>query len=684
MKVFFEELKKRRVYRAAIAYAVAASAIVQVAGTALPAFHVRDWVQQVLLLLLALGFPAALVLSWVFEINDGAIRRTPTRGGSGSNRLRLWILAATGLFFAAIVSTGYWAWHPWRDVDSSSAASPTQPIPEKSIAVLPFENLSAEKENAYFIDGVQDEIRNNLSKIADLKVISRTSVQQYRTGVMRNLREIAQQLGVAHVLEGTVQRFGNRVRVNVQLIDARTDSQMWAERYDRDLADVFQIQTEIAQNIVSQLKAQLSPQEKAEMEARPTRDLAAYDLYLQAKDIVNSYLDAEDPGRSLRQAVRLLEEATGRDPNFALAFCYLARAHDLLYFLDLDPTSARRIRAQVAVETALKLDPASAEAHLASADYWFRCFRDYDRAQRELAIARPGLPNSIPFLFLSAYLDRRQGRWVEAENNIARAVELDPRNPNAVNLLADTYVLLRRFADAIRTYDRAIASGLQAPITVVRRAAIEFAASDDTASLRKALASVPPDLDVGGGETPIRIMLALIARDYEAARKALASSPRSEFQEVDFSFYYPRPWYEAIIARAEGNRSGSQDAFARTREILATRLKEKPDDPRTLAVIAQVDAGLEKKEEAIAEATRAVELMPMSRDAYDAPLVLQGLAQVYTWTNETERALDILHSLFTVPGYLTKGYLQVDPAWEPLRSNPGFKNFMESLPHPNT
>ncbi len=298
MKTFFEELKKRRVYRVAIAYAVAASAIVQVAGTALPAFHVRDWVQQVLLVLLALGFPPALVLSWVFEVKDGAIRRTPTRGGSRSpaNRRRLWILGLAGLASAAIISAGYWAWHPWRsDEMHSSGADFGRSIPEKSIAVLPFENLSAEKENAYFIDGVQDEIRNDLSKIADLKVISRTSVLQYRTGVTRNLREIAQQLGVAHVLEGTVQRNGNHVRVNVQLIDARTDSQMWAERYDRDLADVFQIQTEIAQNIVGQLKAQLSPQEKAEMEARPTRDLAAYDLYLQAKDIVNSYLDAEDP-----------------------------------------------------------------------------------------------------------------------------------------------------------------------------------------------------------------------------------------------------------------------------------------------------------------------------------------------------------------------------------------------------
>ncbi len=380
--------------------------------------------------------------------------------------------------------------------------------------------------------------------------------------------------------------------------------------------------------------------------------------------------------------MRLLDEATSRDANFALAYCYSARAHALLYFLDLDPSRGRRLQAQTAVETALKLDPESAEAHLASADYWFRCHRDYGRAQQELTIARPGLPNSIPFLFLSAYLDRRQGRWAEAEKDIARAVELDPRNANAVNLLADTYVLMRRFSDGIGTYDRAISAGLQVPVIFVRKAAIEFAAAGDTMALHKALADAPPDLDVGGGETPLRIMLAMISHDFGAARKALAASPRTDFQEVDFSFYYPRSWYEAIIARAEGDRPRAQLAFARAREILAVRLKEKPDDPRTLAVLAQVDAGLDKKEEAIAEGTRAAELMPMSRDAYDAPLVLQGLAQVYIWTNQKERALNILHSLVTIPGYLTKGYLRVDPAWDPLRGDPGFEALVAGSPSP--
>jgi TolB-like protein len=679
MRIFFQELKNRRVFRVALGYAIVASGVVQVIGTVLPIFHVQDWVQQLFVVLVALGFPVALMFAWAFDLTSSGIIRTPNRPGelSAINRRRVYVLAAFGLLIGGAAVAGYWLWHPWRNAQKESGATITTAsapaIPEKSIAVLPFANLSDEKQNAFFTDGVQDEILNDLAKIADLKVISRTSVMQYKSGAARNMREIGQQLGVAHVLEGSVQRAGNRVRVTAQLIDARNDTHIWGEQYDRDLADVFLIQSEIAQAIVGQLRAKLSSQEKADIETRPTLDLAAYDLYLQAKNIVNSYLDAEDTRGALLQALRLLDEATARDPNFALAYCYAARAHDLLYFLDLDPTPARRLLAQTAVEAALKLSPDSAEAHLAMADYLFRCHRDYNAAQKELAVARSGLPNSIPFLFLSAYIDRRQGRWTEAEADIGKAVKLDPRNPNAVNLLTDTYVLTRRFPEAIRTYDRAIAAGLQVPIIFVRKAAIEFAATGNATVLRAALAAAPPDLDVGGGETPMRILLALIGRDYDGAAKALAASPRDDFQEVDFSFYYPRAWYEAVIARAQGDRTRAQTAFAKTRIILEARLNQKPDDPRTLAVLAQVDAGLGKKEEALREASRAVELMPMTRDAYDAPLVLQGLAQVYTWTGEKDLAMQTLQNLLKVPGYLTYGYLRVDPAWDPLHGEPRFE-----------
>ena len=322
-----------------------------------------------------------------------------------------------------------------------------------------------DKENAFFADGVQDQILTDLAKVADLKVIGHTSVQEYKSGP----RAIAQDRRTTRSClssRGLGPAFGNELRIIAQLIDARSNAQLWADTYDRELADVFTIQSEIAQEIVHQLQATISPQEKALIEERPTQDLAAYDLYFQAKELVDSYTNAPDPKASFLKAIRLLDEATVRDPGFVLAYCYAARAHDLLYFLDLDPTPARAIRGQIAAETALRLAPDSAEAHLTMADYYFRCQRDYHRAEKELALARPAMPNSVPFLTLSGYLHRREGRWEEGKRDFIRAVDLDPRNINASNLLADTYVLLRQFDEAIAVANRASPPGstFQSPI----------------------------------------------------------------------------------------------------------------------------------------------------------------------------------------------------------------------------
>jgi TolB-like protein/Tfp pilus assembly protein PilF len=539
--------------------------------------------------------------------------------------------------------------------------------------------LSVERENAFFAGGVQDQVLTDLSKIADLKVISRTSVGAFRSERPRDLREIGRQLGVAHVLQGSVQRVGNRVRVSAQLVAARSGAQLWAESYDRELADVFAIQSEIARAIATQLQAKLSPQEEAEMQERPTRDLAAYDLYLQGKELVTTYLDAQDTGACLRQALRLLEEATARDPNFILAYCYAARAHNLLYSLDLDPSPNRILQAENAIDTALRLRPRSAEAHLAKADHYFRCRRDFAQAEKELALAGPTLPNSIAFYILQASLDRRRGRWQEARQNFAKAVALGPRNSQAVNMLTDTDVLTRNYGGAIRAYERAIASGLGSPILKLRIAIIEFAANADVPAYRAALEKVPADLDVGGGETPQRILVTLAERDYAGAWAALAAAKRADFQDVDFSFYYPRAWYEALIARAEGDMEKTRTAFAAAREILEERLRLEPDDARTLAVIAQIDAGLGRKEIAFEEAKRAAEMIPISRDAYDGPLILQGLAQVHTWTGEKQLALDLVEQLLRIPGYLSYGHLLHDPVWDPLRADPRFERLVASL-----
>jgi TolB-like protein len=677
MRGFFSELKHRRVYRVALAYGVVASGLVQIGGTILPIFHVAEWMQQFFVVLIALGFPFALVLAWAFDITSSGIQRTPNVSGLRvSSRRQIWLLALVGMAIAVLALSGYWLWHPWKNVNPRLT---NRAINEKSIAVLPFENLSADKENAFFTDGVQDQILTDLAKVADLKVISHTSVQPYKTDAARNLPQISQQLGVAYVLEGSVQRAGARLRVSAQLQDARTATQLWAETYDRDLADVFAIQSEIAQAIVAQLRARLSPREKADIEKHPTLDLVAFDLYLQAKELIDSYTDASDPKVTFLQALRLLDEATARDPRFVLAYAYAARAHDLLFFLDLDPTPARAVRGQAAAEMALRLQPDSAEAHLSMAGHYFRCLRDYDRAEREIALARPGLPNSAAFFVLAGYIERRQGRWQAAEADFRTAVKLDPRNPNAVNLLVDTYVLLRRFPEALQTSDRAVAAGLDTPIIHLRKQSIRFSATGDIVILQSALAQAPPNLDVGGGETALRIFLALVDHDYEAASRALAASPRDSFQEVDFSFYYPRPWYEAIIARTKGDQAKAREAFAAARKVFEARLTTKPEDPRTLAVLAQVDAGLGAKELALEEARHAVDLMPVSRDAYDGVMVLQGLAQVCTWTGEKEQALEIVQTLMRLPGYLSYGYLRVDPSWDPLRGDPRFDEFVASL-----
>ena len=681
MRGFFRELKKRRVYRAAIAYGIAGSAAVQLGGTVLPIFGTPLWLQQLFLVLIALGFPVVLMLAWAFDLTPEGFERTRSPRWVRAAKLHpLLVLGAFGTLVAGGVVAGYWFWEPWKHADSETPAAVAAyvELPPKSIAVLPFQNLSRDEENAFFTHGVQGEILANLAKVSDLKVISRVSVEQYTTETPRDRRQIGQQLGVAHVLEGTVQRVANRVRVTAQLIDTRTDAQLWAERYDRDVADVFAIQSEIAEAIVGQLQATLSRQEKASIEEPPTRDLAAYDLYLQASEIVDGYLNEDDPRSSLLKAVRLLEEATERDPNFVRAFCYAARAHSLLYFLDLDLTSARCVLAENAVNAALRLRPESGDAHLAKGDHHFRCYRDYEAAERELRIARPMLPNSLPFFILTGYIDRRQGLWQHSERNLRKAVEVDPRNPNAVNLLADHYVLVRNFPAALQTYDRGMAAGMDTPITRVRRAAIVFAMTGDAKMFREALAAAPADLDVGGGETPWRILTALAEKDYDGAFAAIAASPLTHFQDVDFTFYYPRSWYEALVARAAGDRDRAQNAFAQARRILEERLKIKPDDPRTLSVIAQVDAGLGRADLALQEAQRAVELMPVSRDAYDGSLVLQGLAQVYTWSGDKDRAIELLERLVRMPGYISYGYLLHDPIWDPLRDDPRFTEILKS------
>jgi TolB-like protein/Tfp pilus assembly protein PilF len=674
MDNFFAELKRRNVYKVAIAYAVAGWALAQGIAQVLPVFDTPNWLIRLLVVLIILGLPVALAMAWAFESTPEGIKRTEEADAmpaEAARAKRAWIYVAIvgGLLSIGLFFVGRYTAVKANASDGGSA---------KSIAVLPFENISDDKQNSYFADGVQDQILTNLAKVSDLKVISHTSARQYKSGIQRNLREIGHQLGVAYVVEGSVQRAGDRLRINAQLIDARTDTHIWAETYDRTAADLFAIQSELAESIVAQLKTKLSPKQKAEIEERPTQDLDAFELYLQAKPSIDSYLNSTDVHAALLQALKSLDEAIQRDPNFVSAYCYIARANDLLFFFDLDPTPERISLADAAVKTALRLRPDSAEAHFARGDYYFRCLRDYDRAQEELAVARPGLPNSTPFFILSGYINRRRDHFADAERDFSTAFALDPRNPNAYNLLADTYVLERRFPEAVHVYDNVLAAGEDVPIVRFRRANARLNGTGDTGPMRDILTKYP-DMEFAGSQTPVRAWIAMLDGNYAEAERVLAVSPREDFQDVDLSFYFPKSWYQAMIARAKGDSAGATAAFRECREILAQRLIVKPEHARTIAVLAQVDAGLGQKELAIREAQHAIDLMPISKDIYDGALVLEGLAQVYTWSDEHDRAIDLLQKLVAMPSYINYARLKFHPLWKPLRGNPRFEAIVASL-----
>src|SRR5437773_982814 len=671
-KEFFGEAKRRNVYKVAVAYVVAGWALAQGIAQVFPVFGVPNWIIQLIVLVIVIGFPIALVLAWAFELTPEGLKRTEDADLSRPRlKSQAWIYVAV---IGAVLSIGLFFVGRYTAVKANASENSFA----KSIAVLPFENITDDKQNSYFADGVQDQILTNLAKVSDLKVISHTSSRQYKSGVQRNLREIGKQLGVAYIVEGSVQRSRDRLRINAQLIDARTDTHVWAETYDRTAADLFAIQSELAQSIVTQLKAKLSPKQKAEIEERPTQDLVAFELYLQAKEIVDSYLIAEDVRAALLKALELLNQAIKRDPNFVSAYCYAARANDLLYFFDLDPTQDRILLAETTVNAALRLRPDSAEAHFAKADFLFRCHRDYDGALAELAVARPGLPNSTPFFILDGYTNRRRNNWSQAERDFTTAVALDPRNPNANNLLAETYNRQRKHLLAAQVYEGVLAAGERTPIVFYRRDSAVFNGTGNSTALREVLAK-NPEMDVGAGQTPVRVLLALMDGNFAEAERVLAASPRSDFQDIDYSFYYPKEWFEAMIARDNGDSARTLAAFRSARTILAQRLVVKPEHARTIAVLAQIGASLGQKELALQEAQDAVDQMRLSKDIYDGALVLEGLAQVYTWTGEHDRAIEVLQKLVSIPSYINYALLKFHPLWKPLHGNPKFDKIVASL-----
>jgi TolB-like protein/Tfp pilus assembly protein PilF len=543
------------------------------------------------------------------------------------------------------------------------------------IAVLPFENLSEEKENIALADGVQDDILTKLAKIADLKVISRTSVMEYRG--KRNMRRIGDELRVSHVLEGSVRRTGTRLHVNAQLIDTRTDTHVWAEQYDRVLNDLFAIQSEIAQKVAEQLHAKISAAEKLAIERRPTDDLVAFDLYSRANDIL---LRKNRHVEDFVQAIDLLNQAVARDPSFFDPYCQLAFAHDQFYFDGFDHSPARLALAKNAIDSAFRLKPESGEAHLARAVHLYRGYRDYDRALAELEIARQTLPNDVRIFRLMGYMQRRQGHWEESIRNLERAADLDPRDLETLRALAANYSRLERLAEAKTTLARAIAVKPDDVFTRLDLAWLQLAERADTRPFHQTIESIRATNPAATSLVADSwFMCALAERDAAAAKNALnAMSENQVFFNTD-QVLFNRPFLEGLIARMTNDGGKAQSAFTAARAEQERIVQAQPDYGPALCVLGLIDAGLGRKQEALREGRRAVELLPVEKDAFVGKAMIKYFAVIAAWVGDKDLACEQLAIVLRPPSGISYGQLKLLPFWDPLRGDPCFEKIVASL-----
>jgi TolB-like protein/Flp pilus assembly protein TadD len=658
MSGFFEELQRRKVYRVAAAYIIAAGFIIQIGSAVFPAWELPNWTLRLVVVLLLAGFPVALILAWAYDVTPQGIQVTPASPGTHRRR-NIIALTAIGLAISAVAGFFLFPRASGRGV-------------EKSIAVLPFQNLSDEKENAYFADGIQDDILTNLSKIGDLKVISRMSVMSYRGDALRNAREIGKALGVAALLEGSVRRAGNRVRVSVQLINANDDEHIWAEDYDRDLTDVFAIQTDLAQKIASALQAKLSPTEKARLDNRPTQNPDAYLLFVRAHDYANRPDDLRDD--SLK-AEELFEQAIKLDPKFALAFAGLSTAESMLYHF-WDPVPARREKARLNADESLRLQPNLPEGHLALGFSYYYGDRDYERALAEFDIAKRDLPNEAQAYMAIGAIQRRQGKWAESTANLEKAAALDPKNASMLINLASSYMAVRNFEAADKTLDRAIAVAPKSFSTVALKAYLAAAWTGDLSVAEKQFSSIPADVDPSGLVTFGRYWMLTLQRKFPEALAVVQKFPRETLMAYTTA-PAPKAFLEGNIHFLEGDKATSQIEFEKARVVSEQLLREAPEDPARHVQHGLILAALGRNEEAIAEGKRAVEIVPESQDAFDGPRFTCSLAEIYARTGESDEAFRLLDHLLAVPNGLTVPMLKRDPAWDPLRNDPRFQALID-------
>ena len=662
MSGFFEELKRRKVYRVAIAYAVGSWALAQGLAQVLPVFDISNSVIRVVIALLLIGFPVALVLAWVFDVTPQGIKATPTIAAPGAHRRRnVMMLVATGVIISAAAGFFLLPRASARKID-------------KSIAVLPFENLSDEKGNAYFADGIQDDILTNLSKIGDLKVISRTSVMPYR-GHTSNIREIAKTLGVSSVLEGSVRREGNRVRVNVQLINANNDEHLWANNYDRDLTDVFAIQTDLAREIAGALQAKLSPTEKAQMERKPTENGEAYLAFLQAHTL---FFQSMEDLEKLKQAEQLYERAIQLDPKFALAFARWSQLESWLVH-SFERTAERRQKARTLAQQALQLQPDLPEAHLAMGFSLYYGDNDFEGALKEFEIAQRGLPNEAEGYLALGSIQRRMGKWPESNASLEKAAILNPKDSWVLQNLALSYATLRDFGAANKTIDRGLKISPDNLGLWEIKAKLAVAEKGDLSVSEKAFQaakSIPMNdetkLRIAGG----RVDVFLLERKYQEAlqeAESLSDGLLAGIPQALCGKYY----LVGFARKALHDEAGARAALLKAKDLVEVLLKQSSDSPDLHIQLAKVLAYLGEKDAALTEARRATEILPESKDAFGGPEITEGVAEVYATVGENARAIELLEGLLSRPSPVTVALLKLSPAWDPLRKDPRFQALID-------
>jgi TolB-like protein/Tfp pilus assembly protein PilF len=671
---FFSELQRRNVYKVAIAYGVVAWLLIQIATQTFPFFDIPNWIVRAVILLLLLGFPLVLVFAWVFELTPEGLKRTDEvplqesvvrkTGRKLDAVIIVVLLCVIGVllfqrFHRSVASSG------WMD---------------KGIAVLPFDNFSDDKENAFFADGIQDDILTSLAKIRGLTVISRASVMPYRGANKNNLRQIAEALGVANVLEGSVRGGGNRIVVSVQLIDARNNHHIWANRYDRSLADSLGLQGELATEIAKELRATLSPEEKMRVETKPTNNPDAYVLYLRAR------VHESSPDRLLEDyklAVQLYGEAIQLDPSFALAHARLSANMARIYHW-FDPTETRKASMKTEADKALQLQPDLGEGHVALALYYYWGERHYEKALAEFALASKALPNDSEISYLTAAIRRRQGRWSDNLELLQKNLVINPADAaNITGEIAFTYSFLHDWPRAAQMYDRVVALLPTSANMRITRAYVDFWARGDTILLEKVLAHIPSDVDPSGLVTRARWDLAMLRRDYAAADRAIDSYAPDVFQSDGMQV--PKSFCRGCTALARGDGNAAQGQFANALPTFETAVRDAPTAGLRHANLGLLYSFMGRKEDAIHEGRRAVELEPESKDMVTAPWMKGFLAMIYVRTGDFDSAVPILERLLASPfptDYtncsITYNDLRSRWQWDPIRNDPRFQKLITS------